>query len=179
MRWDEMRCCSSTPVDIFLCSGRFLNSDGTVVVIPSSSYLPFGIGPRVCLGEALAKMEVFLVLSWILQRFSLSVPPECPLPSLEGKFGVVLQPAKYKVIATPRPGWEGKNPWPPQQLPFPRKRSINTRCYYIARWIIPDDCQWESTHQRCHLKGEHVLHLTSTRTPRTDFARTRQLKRRR
>nr|AAP57512.1 cytochrome P450 CYP17-a1 [Monopterus albus] len=86
--------------------GRFLNSDGTGLITPSPSYLPFGAGIRVCLGEALAKMEVFLFLSWILQRFTLSVPPGHSVPSLEGKFGVVLQPAKYKVNATPRLGWE-------------------------------------------------------------------------
>ncbi|XP_047206886.1 steroid 17-alpha-hydroxylase/17,20 lyase [Girardinichthys multiradiatus] len=84
---------------------RFLDSEGTGLIIPSSSYLPFGVGIRVCLGEALAKMELFLFLSWILQRFTLSVPPNHSLPSLEGKFGVVLQPTKYKVKATPRPGW--------------------------------------------------------------------------
>uniref|UniRef100_A0A7N6FAC7 Uncharacterized protein n=1 Tax=Anabas testudineus TaxID=64144 RepID=A0A7N6FAC7_ANATE len=77
--------------------GRFLNSEGTGLTIPSPSYLPFGAGLRVCLGEALAKMELFLFLSWILQRFTLSVPPGHSLPSLEGKFGVVLQPVKYKV----------------------------------------------------------------------------------
>uniref|UniRef100_H3DQX4 Steroid 21-hydroxylase n=3 Tax=Tetraodon nigroviridis TaxID=99883 RepID=H3DQX4_TETNG len=81
--------------------GRFLNSEGTGLVIPSSSYLPFGAGVRVCLGEALAKMELFLFLSWILQRFTLTVPP-----CLEGKFGVVLLPVLYNVNATPRSGWE-------------------------------------------------------------------------
>ncbi|CAJ1066559.1 steroid 17-alpha-hydroxylase/17%2C20 lyase [Xyrichtys novacula] len=86
--------------------GRFLNSEGTGLIIPSASYLPFGAGIRVCLGEALAKMELFLFLSCILQRFTFSVPTDHPLPSLEGKFGVVLQPAKYKVYAMPRPGWE-------------------------------------------------------------------------
>ncbi|XP_039995838.1 steroid 17-alpha-hydroxylase/17,20 lyase [Xiphias gladius] len=86
--------------------GRFLNSEATGLIIPSSSYLPFGAGVRVCLGEALAKMELFLFLSWILQRYTLSIPPGHSLPSLEGKFGVVLQPAKYKVNAKLRPDWE-------------------------------------------------------------------------
>ncbi|KAM9395017.1 steroid 17-alpha-hydroxylase/17,20 lyase isoform 2-T2 [Salvelinus alpinus] len=86
--------------------GRFLNEEGTGLCIPSPSYLPFGAGVRVCLGEALAKMEIFLFLSWILQRLTMSVSPGQPLPSLEGKFGVVLQPVKYKVNATPRAGWE-------------------------------------------------------------------------
>uniref|UniRef100_A0A4W5RD00 Cytochrome P450, family 17, subfamily A, polypeptide 1 n=1 Tax=Hucho hucho TaxID=62062 RepID=A0A4W5RD00_9TELE len=86
--------------------GRFLNKEGTGLCIPSPSYLPFGAGVRVCLGEALAKMEIFLFLSWILQRLTMTVSPGQPLPSLEGKFGVVLQPVKYKVNATPRAGWE-------------------------------------------------------------------------
>uniref|UniRef100_A0A672ZR66 Cytochrome P450, family 17, subfamily A, polypeptide 1 n=1 Tax=Sphaeramia orbicularis TaxID=375764 RepID=A0A672ZR66_9TELE len=86
--------------------GRFLNSDGSGLMIPSPSYLPFGAGIRVCLGESLAKMELFLFLSSVLQRFTLSVPPGHCLPSLEGKFGVVLQPPKYRVNATLRPGWE-------------------------------------------------------------------------
>ncbi|XP_077469019.1 steroid 17-alpha-hydroxylase/17,20 lyase isoform X2 [Stigmatopora argus] len=85
--------------------GRFLNSEGTGLINPSFSYMPFGAGVRVCLGEALAKMELFLFLSWILQRFTLSSPPGQPPPLLEGKFGVVLQPAKYRVTVTPRTSW--------------------------------------------------------------------------
>uniref|UniRef100_A0AAY4DC04 Uncharacterized protein n=1 Tax=Denticeps clupeoides TaxID=299321 RepID=A0AAY4DC04_9TELE len=74
--------------------------------VPSASYLPFGAGVRVCLGEALAKMELFLFLSWLLHRFTLEMPAGQPLPSLDGKFGVVLQPQKFKVHAHPRPGWK-------------------------------------------------------------------------
>ncbi|TSK22728.1 Steroid 17-alpha-hydroxylase/17,20 lyase [Bagarius yarrelli] len=87
---------------------RFLNEEGNSLCCPSLSYLPFGAGVRVCLGEALAKLELFLFLSWILQRFTLEVPTGQPLPELQGKFGVVLQPQKYKVIARLRTGWETK-----------------------------------------------------------------------
>ncbi|XP_056147488.1 steroid 17-alpha-hydroxylase/17,20 lyase [Lampris incognitus] len=88
--------------------GRFLNSDGTGLEMSSPSYLPFGAGIRGCLGEGLAKMELFLFLSWMLQRFTLGVPAGQALPSLEGKFGVILQPVNYVVTATSRPGWENK-----------------------------------------------------------------------
>ncbi|XP_068113631.1 steroid 17-alpha-hydroxylase/17,20 lyase [Hyperolius riggenbachi] len=85
---------------------RFLDENGDRLSSPSQSYLPFGAGIRVCLGEALAKMEIFLFLSWILQRFTLEVPAGNPLPDLEGKFGVVLQVKPFKVIAKLREVWE-------------------------------------------------------------------------
>ncbi|XP_062850878.1 steroid 17-alpha-hydroxylase/17,20 lyase [Trichomycterus rosablanca] len=85
---------------------RFLDEKGNTLCYPSVSYLPFGAGVRVCLGEALAKMELFLFLSWILQRFTLEVPDGQPLPGLHGKFGVVLQPQRFKVNARLRIGWE-------------------------------------------------------------------------
>ncbi|MBN3321572.1 CP17A lyase, partial [Atractosteus spatula] len=84
--------------------GRFLD-EGSRVYSPSASYIPFGAGIRVCLGETLAKMELFLFLSWILQRFTLEVPPDQPLPDLQGKFGVVLQIQKYHVHARLRNTW--------------------------------------------------------------------------
>uniref|UniRef100_A0A672NRG5 Cytochrome P450 family 17 subfamily A member 1 n=1 Tax=Sinocyclocheilus grahami TaxID=75366 RepID=A0A672NRG5_SINGR len=105
--------CSSESVNITKYTessnpiGRFLNEEGDGLCCPSASYLPFGAGVRVCLGEALAKMELFLFLSWILQKFTM--PTGQPLSDLQDKFGVVLQHKKFKVIAKLRADWE-KNP---------------------------------------------------------------------
>ncbi|XP_071604500.1 steroid 17-alpha-hydroxylase/17,20 lyase isoform X3 [Heliangelus exortis] len=84
---------------------RFLDEKGQHIHSPSPSYLPFGAGIRVCLGEILAKMELFLFLAWMLQRFTLECPQDQPLPSLEGKFGVVLQVQKFQVKARLRDAW--------------------------------------------------------------------------
>lgn len=73
---------------------------------PSESYLPFGAGIRVCLGQALAKMEIFLFLSWILQRFTFVVPEGDPLPDLEGMFAIVLRPKPFRVLTKVRDEWK-------------------------------------------------------------------------
>ncbi|XP_047442835.1 steroid 17-alpha-hydroxylase/17,20 lyase [Mugil cephalus] len=84
--------------------GRFLDDQGQRVM--PSCFLPFGAGPRVCVGESLARLELFLFLSSLLQRMSFRRPNGAPLPNLQGQLGVVLQPLPYKVVVVPRAGWE-------------------------------------------------------------------------
>ncbi|XP_026102999.1 steroid 17-alpha-hydroxylase/17,20 lyase-like [Carassius auratus] len=79
---------------------RFLDSSGRRAT--PSSFLPFGAGPRVCVGESLARIELFLFASRLLQRFHFSVPPGASLPELQGRLGVVLQPQSYRVTVSPR-----------------------------------------------------------------------------
>ncbi|XP_039996713.1 steroid 17-alpha-hydroxylase/17,20 lyase [Xiphias gladius] len=83
---------------------RFLDDRGQRVT--PSCFLPFGAGPRVCVGESLARLELFLFLSSLLQRLRFSLPNGAPPPNLQGRLGVVLQPLPYEVVVTPRAGWE-------------------------------------------------------------------------
>jgi cytochrome P450 len=46
---------------------------------PRMAYLPFGGGPRICIGNHFALTEAVLVLARIGQRFRVVVPPDAPL----------------------------------------------------------------------------------------------------
>ncbi|KAM9700006.1 LOW QUALITY PROTEIN: cytochrome P450 17A2 [Menidia menidia] len=84
---------------------RFLDDRGQRVTPPC--FLPFGAGPRVCVGESLARLELFLFLASLLQRMSFRLPDGVSPPDLQGRLGVVLQPLPYKVAVLSRPEWEG------------------------------------------------------------------------
>ncbi|XP_051803068.1 cytochrome P450 2J4-like isoform X12 [Acanthochromis polyacanthus] len=78
---------------------HFLDQDGKFR--KREAFLPFSAGKRVCLGEALARMELFLFFTAFLQRFSFSAPPG-EKPSLEFKLGLTHCPKPYRLCATPR-----------------------------------------------------------------------------
>ena len=61
----------------------------------------FYSGHRVCLGENLAKMEMFVFFAYIIHTFSLRKPNDEPI-SLKGIGGVTFGPANYEIIAEKR-----------------------------------------------------------------------------
>lgn len=48
--------------------------------LPSCAWIPFGAGPRACIGAAFATMEMTLILATVLQHVKLSTPPGQPDP---------------------------------------------------------------------------------------------------
>ncbi|CAH2325463.1 vitamin D 25-hydroxylase [Pelobates cultripes] len=78
---------------------RFLDSSGQF--IKKEAFVPFSLGRRHCLGEQLARMEMYLFFTSLLQRFHLRFPHGY-VPNLKPKLGMTLQPYPYLLCAERR-----------------------------------------------------------------------------
>ncbi|XP_076124065.1 cytochrome P450 2F2-like [Alosa pseudoharengus] len=79
---------------------NFLNEQGEFEKPPA--FMPFSIGPRTCLGEGLARMELFLILVTLLRRFQFIWPEDAGEPDFTPVFGVTQAPKPYKMVVKPR-----------------------------------------------------------------------------
>jgi cytochrome P450 len=60
--------------------------------IPRGAWMPFGTGPRVCIAQHFAMLEMGLIGAMLMQRFSLAWPEGAAWP--EGDLAVTLRPAQ-------------------------------------------------------------------------------------
>ncbi|KAI8492617.1 hypothetical protein Bbelb_296580 [Branchiostoma belcheri] len=79
---------------------RFLDGEGKLSV--PEHFKPFLVGRRACIGSQLAKMQLLLYITTVLQRFSLRLPEGEPPPSLDGSLGVMLQCPSFRMCAVSR-----------------------------------------------------------------------------
>ncbi len=76
---------------------RFIYS----IEIPRGAWMPFGVGPRVCIGQHFALLEMGLIAAMMVQRYRLSWPDDATWPKTN--LGVTLRPATPMVLnITPR-----------------------------------------------------------------------------
>uniref|UniRef100_A0A3B3DJI1 Cytochrome P450 n=1 Tax=Oryzias melastigma TaxID=30732 RepID=A0A3B3DJI1_ORYME len=80
---------------------HFLDKDGKFV--KRDAFIPFSAGRRICLGESLARMELFMFFTTLLQHFRFTPPPGvseeelCLTPC----GGITLSPLPHKLCAVP------------------------------------------------------------------------------
>ncbi|XP_033120114.1 steroid 17-alpha-hydroxylase/17,20 lyase-like isoform X2 [Anneissia japonica] len=83
---------------------RFLSDEKCQVERPDS-FLPFSAGRRVCLGESLAKSEIFLIFTWLFQTFMFVKPTDMEnvkTAEPQADSGLIHIPKPYKVLVEKR-----------------------------------------------------------------------------
>ncbi|XP_072035329.1 cytochrome P450 2U1-like [Amphiura filiformis] len=74
---------------------RFINEAGEYFA--REEVCPFGVGRRICIGEQLAKMELFIFFTHLLHRYSLVKPDDAQHTTFEGIYGGNSAPKSFTV----------------------------------------------------------------------------------
>ncbi|KAK0176822.1 hypothetical protein PV328_000926 [Microctonus aethiopoides] len=79
---------------------RFIDPEGNISL--PNQYIPFSIGKHRCMGEVLAKSNIFVFIATLLQAFTFSPPSIEETPTTEYTDGVTASPLPFKVLLTKR-----------------------------------------------------------------------------
>uniref|UniRef100_A0A8C6Z7E0 Cytochrome P450 2J6-like n=1 Tax=Nothoprocta perdicaria TaxID=30464 RepID=A0A8C6Z7E0_NOTPE len=77
--------------------GHFLDEEGNFFC--REAFLPFSTGFRLCLGEQLARMELFIIFCSLLQTFRFTLPDGVKEADTQCILGSTVQPRPYRVCA--------------------------------------------------------------------------------
>ncbi|XP_069830382.1 cytochrome P450 2K6-like [Dendropsophus ebraccatus] len=79
---------------------HFLDAKGNF--IKKDAFMPFCAGRRACAGETLARMELFMFFTSLLQKFTFSLPPGVTDVDMTSVEGLARSPLPHKICAVPR-----------------------------------------------------------------------------
>ena len=74
---------------------RYLDNNGKFS--PHPNIIPFGVGKRRCLGESLAKTELFIFFVGLMQKFEIQLSNKTDVLSTKYRPGITLTPYPFKV----------------------------------------------------------------------------------
>jgi len=74
---------------------RFIDQKGCFV--PHPNVIPFGIGKRRCLGESLAKTELFIFFTGLIEKFDIRKENEDVKLITKYRPGITLSPYPFKI----------------------------------------------------------------------------------
>lgn len=81
---------------------RFLEDDKKTLKKSDTTLVPFSLGKRICMGEGLARMELFIIFTSLLQKFTFSCVEGEPKPDLTPIVAFTAYPKQYNVRVTHR-----------------------------------------------------------------------------
>ncbi|XP_053356434.1 cytochrome P450 1A1 [Clarias gariepinus] len=85
---------------------RFLSADGAELnKMEGEKVMIFGLGKRRCVGELIARSEVFLFLAILIQRLKFSGMPGQTV-DMTPEYGLTMKHKRCLLRTTPRPGFE-------------------------------------------------------------------------
>ncbi|CAK5104740.1 unnamed protein product [Meloidogyne enterolobii] len=67
-----------------------INKFGELMLKKVDAFLPFSIGKRQCLGESLARAELFFIFAYLIKNFKFLPESEDTLPSTKRIYGLTV-----------------------------------------------------------------------------------------
>ncbi|KAF7633279.1 hypothetical protein Mgra_00007317 [Meloidogyne graminicola] len=73
-----------------------INKFGELTLKKVEAFLPFSIGKRQCLGESLARAELFFIFTYLIKNFKFLPESQEKLHSMKRIYGLTCSPQPFK-----------------------------------------------------------------------------------